>query len=125
MKQNESDRVAVRAPLKPSVLFKELCWTGEHVFLSYLCVFGAQFVQDVGGVEAGVVTQLSGDDLQGLSVRSDQQLLFSGDGPRVIPQVFGQLHLYGTSTRYDGVVLEMKYSQLIAVGLHRRADKFK
>lgn len=69
-------------------------------------MFGAQFVQDVGGVEAGVVTQLSGDDLQGLGVRADQQLLLSGDGPGIIPQVFGQLHLYGASTRYDGVILE-------------------
>ena len=77
------------------------------VSFSYLCVFGAQFVQDVGGVEAGVVAQLSGDDLQGLGVRSDQQLLFSRDGPGIIPQVLGQLHLYGSSARYDGVILEM------------------
>ncbi|KAF3836929.1 hypothetical protein F7725_004393, partial [Dissostichus mawsoni] len=30
---------------------------------------------------------MSGDDLQGLGVRSDQQLLFSRDGPGIIPQV--------------------------------------
>lgn len=79
-------------------------------FSSYLCVFGAQFVQDVGGVKASVVAQLSGDDLQGLGVRSDQQLLFSRDGPGIIPQVLGQLHLYGSSTRYNGVILEMGLS---------------
>lgn len=77
------------------------------VFVSYLCVFGAQFVQDVCCVKAGVVTQLSGDDLQGLGVRSNQQLLFSRDGPGIIPQVLGQLHLHSSSTRYNGVVLEM------------------
>lgn len=76
-------------------------------------MFGAQFVQDVGGVEAGVVAQLSGDDLQGLGVCADQQLLFSGDGSGVIPQVLRQLHLNGTSPRYDGVVLEIKFSQLV------------
>lgn len=76
------------------------------VFL-YLCVFCTQLVQDVGSVEAGVIAQLSGDDLQGLGVRSDQQLLFSRDRPGIIPQVLGQLHLYGSSTCYDGVILEM------------------
>lgn len=48
---------------------------------SYLCVLGSQFVEDVGGVKAGVVAQLPGDDFQGLGVRSDEQLLFSRDGP--------------------------------------------
>lgn len=75
--------------------------------MSYLCMLGAQFVQDVSGVKAGVVAQLSGDDLQGFGVRSNQQLLFSRDGPGVIPQVLGQFHLYGSSTRYNGVILGM------------------
>lgn len=66
----------------------------------------SQLVEDVGGVEAGVVAQLPGDDLQGLGVRSDQQLLFPGDSPGVIPQVLGQLHLYGPSACDNGVVLE-------------------
>ena len=56
-------------------------------FTSYLCMFCAQFVEDVGGVKAGVVTQLSGDDLQGLGVRSNQKLLFSRDGPGIVSQV--------------------------------------
>lgn len=75
--------------------------------VSYLGVFGTQFVQNVGGVKAGVVAQLPGDDFQGLGVCSDQQLLFPRDGPGIIPQVLGQLHLYGSSTRDNGVVLEM------------------
>lgn len=97
---------AIKAPFC-QVLHSEYCAGLGMCFISYLCVFGAQFVQDVGGVKAGVVTQLSGDDLQGLGVGSNQQLLFSRDGPGVIPQVLGQLHLYGSSTRYNGVVLEM------------------
>ena len=32
---------------------------------SYLCVFLAKLVQDVGGIEAGVVAQLSRYDLRG------------------------------------------------------------
>jgi len=80
-------------------------WIRKIAFSFYLGVFSAQFVEDVRGVEAGVVTQLSGDDFQGLGVRADQQLLLSWNGPGVIPQVLGQLHLYGSSTRYNGVVL--------------------
>lgn len=85
---------------------------GMCVFVFYLCVFRPQFVQDVCGVEAGVVAQLSGDDLQGLGVCSNQELLFSGDGPRVVPQVLGQLHLYGSSTRYNRVILGRGLIQL-------------
>lgn len=63
--------------------------TEEGGLVSYLGVFRTQLVEDVGGVEAGVVAQLAGDDLQGLGVRSDQQLLLPRDGPGVIPQVLG------------------------------------
>lgn len=69
------------------VLLNTLLRINEACFLSYLCMFGTQFVQDVGGVEAGVVTQLPGDDLQGLGVCSNEQLLFSWDGSRIISQV--------------------------------------
>lgn len=63
-------------------------------------MLGAELVEDVGGVEAGVVAELAGDDLQGLGVGADQQLLLAGDGPRVVPQVLGQLHLDGTAARH-------------------------
>lgn len=82
-------------------------WACVCVSVSYLCVLGTQFVQNVCGIKAGVVTQLSGDDLQGLGVRSDQQLLFSRDGPGIIPQVLRQLHLHSSSTCYNGVILKM------------------
>lgn len=67
----------------------------------HLCVFGSQLVEDVGGVEARVVAQLPGDDLQGLGVRSDEQLLLSRDGPGIVAQVLGQLHLDRSSTRHN------------------------
>lgn len=47
-------------------------------------MFCSQLVEDVGGIKAGVVTQLPGNDFQGLGIRSDQQLLLSRDGPGVI-----------------------------------------
>lgn len=80
---------------------------------SYLCMLSAQFIQNIGGIKAGIVTKLSGDDLQGLGIRSNEQLLFSRNGPGVIPQVFGQLHLYGSSTCYNGVILGMGKVQLV------------
>lgn len=73
--------------------------------MSYLCVLGSQLVEDVGGVEACVVAQLPGDDFQGLGVRSDEQLLLSRDGPGIVAQVLGQLHLDGSSTRHNRVIL--------------------
>lgn len=59
----------------------------DEASASYLGVFGAQLVEDVGGVKAGVVAQLAGDDLQSFGVRSDEQLLLPRNGPGVIPQV--------------------------------------
>jgi hypothetical protein len=49
--------------------------------MMYLCVLLSQLVENVGGVESGVVAQLAGDDLQRLGHRSDDQLLLAGDGP--------------------------------------------
>lgn len=45
---------------------------GDSGDVSYLCMFGTEFVQDVGGIEAGVVAQLPGDDLQRFGVGPDQ-----------------------------------------------------
>ena len=63
-----------------------------------LSVFLTQFVEDVGGVKAGVVAQLAGDDLQGLGEGGDQQLLLACDGVGVLAQVAAHLHLNGSST---------------------------
>lgn len=80
-------------------------WCQNSPLCPHLCVFGSQFVEDVGGVEAGVVAQLPGDDFKGLGVRADEQLLLSRDGPGVVAQVLGQLHLDRSSTRHNGVIL--------------------
>ena len=39
----------------------------------------AQAVEDVGGVEAGVVAELARDDLEGFGKGFDDRLLFVGD----------------------------------------------
>lgn len=46
-----------------------------------------QAVQDVCSVQAGVVTELPGDDLQSLGKGVDEQLRLAGNGPRMIPQI--------------------------------------
>ena len=61
-------------------------------------MFLPQLVEDVGGVKAGVVAELAWDDLEGFGHGSDQQLLLTGDGARVVPQVLRQLHLNRTAT---------------------------
>lgn len=80
--------------------------------LFYLCVLGPQLVEDVGGVEASVVTQLSGDDLQSLGVGANQKLLLARNGSGIIPQVLGQLHLNGPSTSDHGVILKPQIALL-------------
>ena len=62
-----------------------------------LRVFLAQFVEDVGGVKAGVVAELARNDLEGLRHRADQQLLLARDGARVVAQELAQLHLNRTA----------------------------
>ena len=75
----------------------------------YLSVLLSELVQDVGGVEAGVVAQLAGNHLErkvnlqlssadaegfgsgahleGLGHGGDDELLLAGDRPGVVPQV--------------------------------------
>lgn len=69
-------------------------------------MLGSELVQDVGGVEAGVVTQLAGNDLQGFGVSTNQQLLLAWNGPGVVPQVFGKLHLDRATASNDRIVLK-------------------
>lgn len=71
-------------------------------------MLGSQLVQDVGGIEAGVVTELPGNDLKGFSVSSYQQLLLARNGPGVVTEVFGELHLYRATAGNHRVILEEK-----------------
>lgn len=75
---------------------------------TYLRMLGSQLVQYVGGIKASVVTELAGNDLKGFSISTYQQLLLAWNGPGIVTEVFGELHLYGTATSDNRVVLEEK-----------------
>jgi len=66
----------------------------------------AQLVENVGGIETGVVAQLAWNDLQTLGDGGDQKLLLAGNGARVVTQQLGQLHFDGTTSGYNRVVLD-------------------
>lgn len=71
-------------------------------------MLGSELVQDVGGIKASVVAELAGNDLEGFSVSTYQQLLLAWNGPGIVPQVFGKLHLYRTTAGNNRVVLKKK-----------------
>jgi len=71
-----------------------------------LGVLLAQLVENVGGIETGVVAQLARNDLQALGDGSNQQLLLTGNGARIVPQQLGQLHFNGTAAGHNGIVLD-------------------
>lgn len=65
----------------------------------------AELVENIGGVEAGVVAELTGNDLEGLGEGLDDGLLLVGNvaiGEAV--QVGGHLHLDGTAAADNGLV---------------------
>lgn len=53
----------------------------------------AEFVEDVGAVEAGVVAELTGDDFESSGVGVDDELLFAFDCAGIFTEVFGDFHL--------------------------------
>lgn len=69
-------------------------------------MLGSEFVEDVGGVKASVVTQLPRDDLQRFGVSPNQQLLLAWNGSGVVTEVLGDLHLYRPTSGNDRVVLK-------------------
>lgn len=79
--------------------------------MTHLGMLGSQLVEDVGGIKAGIVAELPGNDLEGFCVRANQQLLLAGNGPGVVPQVLGKLHLNGPSTSHYRVVLQQSRSK--------------
>lgn len=102
-----------------------------------LAVLDAQLVEDVGGVEAGVVAQLARDNLQRLGKRLDDGLLLVRDVlVGVVVQVRRDLHLDGAAAadnrpvldgaldNHDGVVqraLHLGNELLGAAAQHQRA----
>lgn len=75
---------------------------------THLRMLGSELVQYVGGVKTSVVAELAGNDLKGFSVSTDQQLLLAWNGPGIVPEVFGKLHLYRTTTGNNRVILKEK-----------------
>lgn len=58
----------------------------------------SKLVQDVGCIESGVVAQLSRNHFERLRHATDEQLLLTSNGTRVVPQVLAQLHLNCSTT---------------------------
>lgn len=72
-----------------------------------LAVLHAQLIQDVGGIEAGIVAQLAGDHLESLGKSLDDGLLLVLDVlVGVLVQVCRDLHLDGAATTNDHTVLD-------------------
>lgn len=69
-------------------------------------MLGSELVQYVGGIEASIVAELAGNDLEGFSISTYQQLLLAWNGPGIVSEVFGKLHLYGTATGNNRVILK-------------------
>jgi hypothetical protein len=72
-----------------------------------LSVLNTQSVQDIRGIEPGIVAQLSGNNLESLGKGLDDALLLVGDlaiGVRV--EVFADFHLASTTAGNDALVLD-------------------
>lgn len=66
----------------------------------------SELVDEVKGVEAGVVGDSPGDDFKGLGEHVHHELLFAGDLDCVFLELLGEFHLGGSSSSYDLVGLE-------------------
>ena len=69
-----------------------------HKDLSTFGVPLPQAVENVSRVEASIVTQRAGYDLQRLSNGGNDQLLLSGNSAGIVPQVLAQFHLNSPTT---------------------------
>jgi len=58
-----------------------------------LIVLHAEFVEDGGGIQTGVFSDLTGNDLEGLSKGVDDELLLAVDCARKVSQELAELHL--------------------------------
>mmetsp|Transcript_26228 Transcript_26228/g.76937 ORF Transcript_26228/g.76937 Transcript_26228/m.76937 type:complete len:415 (-) Transcript_26228:544-1788(-) len=70
-----------------------------------LGVLLAELVEDVRGVQSGVLRHLARDHLEGLGVRADEQLLLAVDVAGGLAEVLRELHLDGPAPGDDGGVL--------------------
>lgn len=65
----------------------------------------SQSIKDVGGVHAGVVCELTGNNFEGLSEGTDNHLLFTTNCTHVFTQESRKFHLDGATSSDDGVSL--------------------
>lgn len=82
----------------------------EHVNTLPDTFFGSrvnltELVNDIGGVHAGVVSELLRDDFESLGVPVNHELRLSLDGTDMFAEVSAELHFDGTTTGDDGVGL--------------------
>lgn len=70
-----------------------------------LSVLLTQLVQDIGRIEAGVLTQLSRDNLESPGHGPNELLVSALDIAGVVAQVLADLHVDGSTTSDDCVVL--------------------
>jgi hypothetical protein len=61
----------------------------------------SQLVEHIGGVHAGVISELSWDDLECLCETINNELGFALNGAEVFSKVARKLHLNGTTTSND------------------------
>ena len=66
----------------------------------------SKFVENIGRVHAGVISELTWDNLESLSESADDHLLLTTDGTDVLTEESRKFHLDGTTTSDDGVCLD-------------------
>lgn len=65
-----------------------------------------EFVEDIRGIKPSIVTQLTGNDFQGLGISGNDHLLFSFNGARDTAEVLGEFHFSGTATGNHRLVFD-------------------
>jgi len=80
--------------------------TEPHSFLTALGVLLSELVEDVSGVEAGVLGEGSGDGLESLGKSINDELSLARDLLEVLSEVARELHFDGASTGHNGVRLD-------------------
>merc|ERR1719312_50004 len=68
-------------------------------------VFLTELIKNVGGIKAGIVAKLTGNHLKSLGHGTDDQLLIPSNCSAVIPEVFAELHVYGSASSDHRVIL--------------------
>ena len=73
--------------------------------LTTLCVFLAQFVQNIGRIKAGIVAKLARNHFESLCDGANEHLLLASDRAWGVAQVLRKFHFDGSATGNDSIVL--------------------